>query len=200
MPGVAAIVLAAGSSERMGRPKLLLPYRGSTVLGSTLAAVSGSSADRVVVVTGAHADAVEEAIVEAAVTVVRNPDPRRGTMSSLLAGVGAVPDVDSFVKVPGDLPTVSGAAIDALVELWRHRSPWAAVTAYRDRIADPFLVSRAAIGELAHLTGSKVLWRRLVVSGDERVAVAPFDADAPLDVNTPVDYEALLDGVDDGDR
>lgn len=192
MPGITAVVLAAGASERMGRPKLLLPFAGGTVLGATLAVVTASAVDRVVVVTGAAAEAVEASISDTHMSVVRNPDPDRGNMSSLLVGTRSDPDADAYVQVPGDMPTMTQSTIDALVDRWRSASPWAAVTAYRDRIAHPFLLSRAAIGETAHLEGPKVLWRALVESGDERVARVAIDADAPLDVNTPDDYDALV--------
>jgi molybdenum cofactor cytidylyltransferase len=177
----------------MGRPKLLLPFDGGTVLGATLAVVTASAVDRVVVVTGASAEAVEASIGDdVRVSVVRNADHRRGNMSSLLVGTASDPDAEAFVQVPGDMPTMPRSAIDALVDRWHAASPWAAVTAYRDRIAHPFLLSRAAIEEGAHLEGSKVLWRALVESGDERVARVSMDFDAPLDVNTPDDYESLV--------
>ncbi len=193
MPGITAIVLAAGASERMGRPKLLLPFDGGTVLGATLSVVTASAVDRVVVVTGADAEAVEASIGDdIEVTVVRNPDHRRGNMSSLLVGVAGDPDAEAFIQVPGDTPTMPRAAIDGLVALWTSSSPWAAVTAYRDRIAHPFLLSRAAIEAASPLQGSKVLWRVLVASGDERVVRLPHGSDAPLDVNTPDDYDALV--------
>ncbi|MCJ7779314.1 MAG: NTP transferase domain-containing protein, partial [Acidimicrobiia bacterium] len=59
MASVTGIVLAAGASERMGQPKLLLPYRGSTVLDATIAAVEASVADRVIVVVGFKAEMIE---------------------------------------------------------------------------------------------------------------------------------------------
>lgn len=192
MPGVTAVVLAAGASERMGEPKLLLPFRGGTVLGTTIAVVTGSAVDRVVVVTGTAADAVEASIDASGVSVVRNPDPGRGNMSSLLTGTASDPGAEAYVLVPGDMPTVTRVAIDALVDRWHAISPWAAVTRYRDRIAHPFLLSRAAIGETAGVGGSKVLWRALVESGDERVDRIAVDDDAPLDLNTPEDYRALI--------
>ena len=185
----------------MGRPKLLLPFDGGTVLGATLSVVTSSAVDRVVVVTGADAEAVEASIAgDIGVSVVRNPDHRRGNMSSLLVGADDDPDAEAFIQVPGDTPTVPQTAIDGLVDLWMSSSPWAAVTAYRDRIAHPFLLSRAAIEETSPLQGSKVLWRVLVESGDERVVRVPCASDAPLDVNTPEDYDTLIHHVplDDG--
>ena len=192
MAGVTALVLAAGASERMGQPKLLLPFGDTTILRATIGAVASSAVDDIGVVTGADAEAVEASIADLRVRVARNPDFRRGNMSSLLAGVAASPHVDAFVQVPGDVPLLSPATIDAMVQRWNDDQSWAAVTEYRDRIGHPFLLSRAAVDETSSIEGSKVLWRALVASRDPRVEHVPYDGSAPLDVNTPRDYDALL--------
>ncbi|MEN8235315.1 MAG: nucleotidyltransferase family protein [Actinomycetota bacterium] len=194
MSSITGIVLAAGASERMGEPKLLLPFGDTTVLNATLAAVEASSVDQVVVVTGCNAGRIEESITTERATVVRNPDYRRGNMSSFLTGVDAVPESDVFVLVAGDLPAVRTEAIDAFVERWRSGQLWAAVARYRDRIAHPFLLSRAAVEHAREVLGDKVLWRALVDPGDERVVQVPLSFDAPVDVNTREDYGDLVGG------
>ena len=190
---VAGIVLAAGASERMGTPKLLLPYDGGTVLGATVAAFTDADLDCVVVVTGHRATEIERSIEDRGVDIARNPDPDRGTMSSLLTGVQRV-DADAYVYAPGDLPTLRSDTVDALAARWQREGCWAAVTAYRDRVGHPFLVSRAAVDAFAHETGDGVLWRGLVESADDRVKTIEVEAPAPVDVNTMADYESLLTG------
>jgi molybdenum cofactor cytidylyltransferase len=180
----------------MGKPKLLLPYRGTTILSATVAAVMASRLDRVMVVTGAGADTMEASLAQRpSIAVVRNPDHRRGNMSSLLAATAADPRAGAFVLVPGDLPTISTDAIDSMIDLWEDEKPWAAVTEYQDRIAHPFLLSREAVDETAVMRGTKVLWRALVTTRDERVLRVAGTSDAPRDINTPEDYEALLRGT-----
>lgn len=191
MSSVAGIVLAAGASERMGTAKLLLPYRGTTVLGATIGAVAASAVGRVIVVTGYDAETVEASIETESVMTVRNPDYRRGNMSSLLAATDADPDADAYVLVAGDLPTIRTSVIDSMVGLWAEQEPWAAVTRYRDRVAHPFLLSRHAVETAASMTGEKVLWRALVDPGDHRVVRLTVTRDPPLDINTPEDYESL---------
>jgi len=189
---VTGIILAAGASERMGRPKLLLPFQDTTILGSTIAAVESSRLDRVVIVTGFGAESIEASIEARRSMIVTNPDYRRGNMSSLLTGTDADPGADAFVLVPGDLPRVRSSVINGMVELWKERAPWAAVTMYRDGPAHPFLLSGTAVEELRPIAGEKVLGRLFLDAGDHRVASfdAPFDA--PCDVNTREDYERLL--------
>lgn len=189
---ITGVVLAAGAAERMGEPKLLLPFHDRTVLNATLAAVEASRADRVIVVTGANYEAVEASVLAVRATIVRNPEYRRGNMSSFLTATSTDPDADAFVLVAGDQPTTGTAVIDAMVDLWNKSRPWAAVTEYDDRIANPFLISRAALDEATEMAGEKVLGRLLVEGDDDRVVRLLVAGPSPRDVNTPEDYEALL--------
>lgn len=189
---ITAIVLAAGASERMGTPKLLLPYHDTTVILSTVGAVTASTVDRVVAVTGPESREIDEVLGDVDVTIVRNADPSRGNMSSLLSATDADSDAAAFILVAGDLPTFRSSAIDALVDLWDAEAPWAGLTAYADRIAHPFLLSREAIDEIRYHEGPKVLWRVLVDSADPRVVRVAQAEEAPLDINTPADYERLV--------
>jgi molybdenum cofactor cytidylyltransferase len=196
MGPLTAIVLAAGSSERMGTQKLAMPLGAVTVLDATLRAVSASRVDRIIVVTSPTAPPAVTAEPSAdgapPIVFVENPDPRRGNMSSLRTGTDADADANAFVLVPGDLPTIATETIDAMVDVWETDRPWAAVTDYRDRIAHPFLLSRDAMAEMGSVEGTKVLWRALVESGDPRVVRVAADRPAPIDVNTPADYAAVV--------
>jgi molybdenum cofactor cytidylyltransferase len=192
-PPVVGIVLAAGASSRMtGTSKLLLPYQGTTILAATIEAVEASRLDRVVIVTGSDAAVVEASIEARRSMIVSNPEYRRGNMSSMLVGTDAEPDASAFVLVPGDLPTIRTDVINAMVALWEDQAPWAAVTAYADDVAHPFLVSAAAVAELRPYVGEKVLGRFLVDSPDDRVVRLDVPFDAPVDVNTREDYLRLV--------
>jgi len=189
---ITGIVLAAGASERMGVPKLLLPFEDTTILGATIAVVEASRVDRVVIVTGFGAETVEASVEARRSMIVTNPDYRRGNMSSLLTGADAVPDSDAYVLIPGDQPTTETAVVNDLISLWEAERPWAAVTAYRDRAGHPMLLSSAALEEMRPFAGEKVLGRRFFDVEDERVARLSVPSDAPNDVNTREDYERLL--------
>ncbi|MGB5533728.1 MAG: nucleotidyltransferase family protein [Acidimicrobiia bacterium] len=190
---ITGVVLAAGAAVRMGEPKLLLPLGGSTVLNTTLASVEASEVDRVIVVTGANASLIESSIVAERASVVRNPDFRRGNMSSFLTATATDPDASAYIVVPGDLPTVRTSVIDQMVRLWREGRPWAAVTSYTDGVAHPFLVSRDALDFAVRTRGDRVLGHLLIDSDDDRVLRLDAPVAAPLDVNTPDEYDALLD-------
>ena len=189
---VTAVVLAAGAAERMGEPKLVLQLGGTTILNMTIAAVEASRADRVVVVTGANAEAVEESIVATRATVARNPDYRRGNMSSFLTATEANSEAGAFILMPGDMPEIRTEVLDAMIGLWHQQEPWAAVTVYADRSAHPFLVSSDAAAELNASSGEKVLGRVLIDNADGRVIPLEVASRAPRDLNTREEYEALL--------
>ena len=101
-------------------------------------------------------------------------------------------EAEAFIVVPGDLPTIRTDVIDSVIELWINGAPWAAVTAYRDRIAHPILLSSTAAESMEEMTGEKVLGRILIETDDDRVVRLSVPFEAPQDVNTPKDYEALL--------
>jgi molybdenum cofactor cytidylyltransferase len=188
---VAGIVLAAGSSLRMGEPKQLLRYRGRTLLNLVIATAEASRLDHVVVVLGANAQAIEDSIESKRATLVHNPDFQLPNMASMVRGARSV-DAEAFLTLPADVPGISADVIDAVIDWWEAQSPWAAMTEYGDRPGHPYLLSRAALDEAAEVEGPKVLWRML--SYDDRVTRVTISRAAPRDINTPEDYEALLAG------
>ena len=135
---------------------------------------------------------IEASVEVQRATIVRNPDYRRGNMSSLLTATTTDLEAEAFVLAPGDLPTIRTEAIDSMIGFWAEEGPWAAVTEYSDRVAHPFLLTRAAVEFMKEVAGRRVLGRMLIESGDDRVVRLPVPGEAPLDVNTPENYEELL--------
>src|SRR5688572_13141658 len=86
---IGAIVLAAGKSERMGRPKALLPLRETTFLGNILSAIGGSSIARTIVVLGHHRQEIQAALTLP--QAVFNPDYEHGMITSIQTGIRALP-------------------------------------------------------------------------------------------------------------
>ena len=192
MSRVTGIILAAGAAERMSETKQLLPHRGLPLLQHAVNVAEASRLDQIVVVTGAHGDEVEGTLRLERATTVRNPDFRRGNMSSLECGAAAAADAEAFEVLMGDHPGVQVAVIDEMVELWRGGHPWGAVTEYSDRVAHPFLLSRAALDEAIAIGEPKLLWRLLAEDDTGRVVHLQVDHPAPIDVNTPEDYDRLI--------
>jgi molybdenum cofactor cytidylyltransferase len=195
MGDIVGIVLGAGRSERMRAPKQLLPYAGTTLLGKAVAEAEASSLDRVVVVLGAAAAEVGAALEPSRAQIVPNLDYDRGNLSSLQVGVEAAGAHDAVVHLLGDMPGVDAELIDGVVAAWRRDPHPVAVTRYRDRVAHPFVLSSSITGRLGELDEPKSIWR--LARSSDRADVMEIDVDrsAPIDVDTPEDYERLLAGL-----
>ena len=119
---IAGIILAAGASSRMGSPKALLEYRGERFV-QRLVRVLSPVCHRVIVVLGYHAAAIRPSI-PAAATVVINPAPERGQLSSLQTGLAAVlAEADEFLFTPVDSPAVEVETVERLAAEFRRRNP-----------------------------------------------------------------------------
>lgn len=189
MSGVAAVVLAAGGSTRMGRPKPLLPFRGTTLLRRAIAAAGDGGCDPVVVVVGADADALDAHLAGLAVRVVRNADWAAGPGTSVAAGVGAVGDADAAVVLLCDQPFVDAGHVRRLVDEHRATGLPMVASAYLGTVGVPALFDRSCFPELLALApggGAKALLAR----NPARTAVVPFPAGA-TDIDTPNDYARL---------
>jgi molybdenum cofactor cytidylyltransferase len=197
---VVGIVLAAGSSERMGRPKQLLPLAGTTMVDVVVQRALSSRLDRVIIVTGSNGSQVAAAVAPRHVEIVHNPLHFEGNMTSFRTGVEAAAGADVLLLLLGDMPGVGPAVINRMIEVWQSDAPWAAVASYGDGEGHPFLLSQSAVEHAMTLDGPKPLWRMLRLAPNGEVVHVEFDGPMPIDVDTEDDYEALLAGWSKIDR
>lgn len=187
---VTGIVLAAGSSRRLGRPKQLLPFHGSTLLGATLVTARECGFDQLVVTVGGSAADVRDQVDLSGVEVIENPGFESGCGSSIRAAVDQVDErADGVVLLLGDQPGVAAETVGQLVAVVGG-SP-IGICRYRDGLGHPFWFGRTLFGELSALHGDKAVWK-LLHSGRFDVAELAVDATVPIDVDTWDDYQALL--------
>jgi molybdenum cofactor cytidylyltransferase len=189
-PFVTGLVLAAGGSSRLGRPKQLLPYGETTLLGHVLDTARACPFDQRIVAVGGAADEVRAEVDLRGLAVVVNEAYGEGCSSSIAAALAAVdPRCDVLVLMLGDQPGVSAASVEALLA-GRDAAPLA-VCRYDDGRGHPIAFARSVFPALADLHGDKGVWRLL----DERagdVREVPVPGRIPLDVDTQEDYEAVL--------
>jgi molybdenum cofactor cytidylyltransferase len=190
-PFVTGLVLAAGGSSRLGRPKQLLPYGDETLLGHVLATARDSSAfDQLLVALGGGADEVRAAVDLSGAVVALNRDYGSGCSSSIAASLEiADPRAEVLVLMLGDQPGVSGSTVRRLIA-GIGDAPLA-VCRYEDGRGHPFAFGRAAFPELAALHGDKAVWKLLERRAHEVVEVQ-VPGRVPRDVDTWADYETVL--------
>jgi molybdenum cofactor cytidylyltransferase len=185
---VTGLVLGAGGSQRLGRPKQLLPYGDGTLLGHVVGVARACRFDQLVVAVGGSADAVLDAVDLSGAEVVVNEDYGDGCSSSIAAALDVVRG-DVLVLMLGDQPGVSAETCRALVAA-RGDAPLA-VCRYDDGRGHPFAFGRVVFAELADLHGDKGVWKLLDRAGDAVVEV-PIAGPVPLDVDTEEDYAKVL--------
>jgi molybdenum cofactor cytidylyltransferase len=187
---VSGVVLAAGSSRRLGTPKQLLPYRDTTLLGATLRAARGAGFDQLVVTLGAAAQQVRDAVSLEGADVVEVEDFGTGCATSLRAALDRVdPRADGIVLMLGDQPGIDPATLRRLAT--EGATADIAVCRYDDGVGHPFWLGRSVFGELRELHGDKAVWK-LVESGRHAVRELAIAGPIPLDVDTWDDYERLV--------
>lgn len=191
MGAIAGLVLAAGASTRLGRPKQSLMLGDLTLLEHVVRNAESSCLDRVIVVVN-EATAAREGRDGRAEHVV-NTQAATGASSSLQAGLDALEDrsaVDAVMVMLGDMPDVTADIIDSTVAAWRASPSWAAVSEYAGGdVAHPFVFSADAFPQLRRARGDKAVWRLL--DGNPGVARITHDLPTPPDVDTWDDYRAL---------
>jgi len=187
---VTGLVLAAGGSSRLGRPKQLLPYRGATLLDAVLGTARSCAFDQLVVALGGSAREVRAAVDLRGADVVVNDAFGAGCSSSIAASMSAVRnDAGVLVLLLGDQPGVGVEAVRAL--LAGRGDAQLAVCHYDDGRGHPFAFAHSMFGDLRALHGDKGVWRLLEQRGADVVEV-PVAGRVPRDVDTWEDYEAAL--------
>jgi molybdenum cofactor cytidylyltransferase len=184
---IAAIVLAAGRSTRMGGPnKLLAEISGRPLVRIAAEEALASRARPVIVVAGHQHDQIAAAVAGLDVTVVPNPDFAAGLASSVKAGIAAVPpDADGAVVCLADMPQVDAAMIDRLLDAYDpEKGALVVVPTIDGQRGNPVLWSRRFFPELAQLEGDTGA-RHLIASYPEAVIEVPVGTAALIDVDTP---------------
>jgi molybdenum cofactor cytidylyltransferase len=192
---VTGLVLAAGASRRLGEPKQLLAYRGSTLLDATLSAARACGFDQLLVTLGAASAQVRSTVDLGNAEVVENPEYSTGCSSSIAAALRSVDSrADALVLLLGDQ---SGIKPSDVARLTADAKGSVAVCRYDDGLGHPMWFRRDMFIELSQLHGDKAVWR-LLHSGQYEVREVRVEGAVPVDVDTWQDYESLL--ADDESR
>lgn len=191
---VGAVILAAGSSSRMGTPKQALQFEGRSLLRRATLAALDAACDPVVVVTGANAELCRRELDGLEVREAFNPDWETGMASSIRTGIESLvnvhPDVPAVVLLLCDQPHVTADVISHLVAAHRSTERPLIASAYGGSFGVPALFSRTLFAELTQLQGTSGA-KELIKRYASEAHFLPFPEGA-IDVDTPHDFSRLV--------
>jgi molybdenum cofactor cytidylyltransferase len=190
-PRIAAVVLAAGRSTRMGSNKLLAEWRGKPLLRSTVEAALKSGAKPVIVVTGHENTKVEAALQGLDVRFVHNPDYAEGLSTSVKSGLRAVPaTLDGTLLLLGDMPEITPALLDRMIAAFSPADGRAICVAVHGHTrGNPVLWGKTFFSEIDDLKGDAGA-KHLIAAHEDLVCEIEADAAVLRDIDTP---EALAE-------
>jgi molybdenum cofactor cytidylyltransferase len=192
---IAGVILAAGASSRMGRPKQLLDWGGMPLVRAAALNALGAGLAPVLVVTGGAQEAVEGALANLPVQLVHNASYAEGQSTSLRAGIAALgAEPDAALVLLGDQPFVTREIIQQLVAAYRAKPvPDAHIVAprYRGVRGNPVLFGRSVFPDLLTVAGDQGA-RTILAARAAEIRLVDIDDERPLaDIDTPEEYERL---------
>jgi molybdenum cofactor cytidylyltransferase len=184
-----AIVLAAGESKRMGRPKQLLPFGKQTLIETVVDHVCQSEVDKIMVVLGANSKLVAKKLQKFPVSTVFNPHYEDGMLSSVQAGFEAIGKMaTAALIILGDQPTIPGRIIDRIISAYHSSGKGIIIPVYNKRRGHPVLIDIKHRDEVRALDPAVGL-RALVHEHPEDVEEVAVESPAILkDIDHPQDY------------
>lgn len=202
---ITAIILAAGSSSRLGSCKQLLPLEGRPLIRQVTETILKTKVQQVIVVVGCQAERVAEAVRDLPVTIVVNQEYVKGQSSSLLAGLQAWSELKSgkaaeselrrgFLFVLGDQPLVQSKTIDLLIDRFQQTAD-IILPYYEGQRGNPVLMGEEYLPELLALTGDTGAREIICRYPDRLVRADVTDPGVCLDIDTWEDYLNLTGGT-----
>lgn len=194
---IVAVVLSAGESSRMGRPKALLPIEGQRFIERIIRVLGNSKIDRIIVVLGHHADQLRGQIEHLPVEVVINPDYHQGQLSSLQAAIRHIKHddrCDGILVHLVDHPFIEVALIDALVERFYQAKKLIVVPRYKGKRGHPVIFSRELFGELLDAPVDQGAKAVVNAHRQETLELEWQDEGVTIDIDTPELYRQHVTG------
>jgi molybdenum cofactor cytidylyltransferase len=193
MPMLSAILLAAGESKRMGKPKQLMPLGKNTLLEQAIDNLLDSSVDETIVVLGHKAREISRTIASRPVRIALNPDYRRGMSTSIIAGLKRVdPRSRAVMLTLGDQPLVESDTINQLIEAFNKNNKGIAIPTHQGRRGNPVIFDLKYKPELLKLEGD-IGGRGIIKNHPHDVLEVPVDSESVIsDIDTREDYQSHL--------
>lgn len=192
-PMLSAILLAAGESKRMGKPKQLMPLGKSTLLEQAVDNLLNSAIDETIVVLGHRAQEISRTIATKPVKIMLNPNYRQGMSTSIIAGLILVdPKSQAVMLAMGDQPLVASRTINQLIEAFNSHDKGIAFPTYRGKRGLPVIFAIKYKAELLELKGD-IGGREIIKKHPDDVLMVSVDSESVVsDIDTEDDYKSQL--------
>jgi molybdenum cofactor cytidylyltransferase len=195
---IAAVILAAGASRRMGRPKLTLPWGGGeTIIEHVVGVYRRAGAEPIVIVSAANDPGMTEALARLQVVSVHVP-PGDQMLASVKAGLSALkdPEIEATLLSPGDHPMIAEGTVRQLLDSWRAESSPILAPSLEGHRGHPVLVERSLWPAIQSLGEDRTLRDFLRSREDEIRYIVVDDRGVIRDIDTPQDYDQALADID----
>lgn len=190
---ISSILLAAGKSERMGKPKQLMPWRQSTMLEQVIDNLLASAVNEVIVVVGHRAEELIKTIAAKPVKLAANPDYEQGMSTSIRAGLNLVDSQTQAVMLAlGDQPFIDSQIISRLIDEFYEHDKGIAIPTYQGSRGHPIIFAIKYKEELIKLTGD-IGGRQIIKDHPDDILEVAVDSENILtDIDTRSDYQSHL--------
>lgn len=184
-----ALILAAGESSRMGKPKMLLPFRGSTIIGTLITGIRNAGIENILAVIGAERENLPLLLQKFSVNFCFNNNYREGMLSSVKCGVKNLPaDTGAIMVFPGDQPLIAPRTIQTIVKEYQSCNFGILMPSYNGRRGHPLLIDSRYLDEIETLDPDKGLRSLSALHPDDVFEIQVSDPGILKDFDTYEDY------------
>lgn len=190
---IAAIILAAGESKRMGKPKLLLPFGEKTIVETAISHVRQSKVKEILVVLGSDSEKIEEKIKGFPLKITVNPEYRKGMLSSVQWGFNKLSkDIQAVLIVLGDQPDISAVVIDEVIDAYKRTNKGIVIPVYKKERGHPVLLDIKYRSEVENLDPNIGLRELVYNHPQDTLEVVTGSPSILQDIDNPNDYRKEL--------
>ncbi len=189
---IATLILAAGSSSRMGSPKQLLSVGNTTLLGTVIEKILLLNNNSIYCILGANADTIQKSIAKYNLTILTNSNYKNGLSSSIVSGIQHIKnlDYDAVLIVLGDQPNIQIDYFQKIIETWKSSQDFIIASNYSSRKGVPAIFPKKYFTHLESLEGDKGASKLL---NSDEFPIFTMNSNIDLfDVDTQKDYQTLI--------
>lgn len=186
-----AVILAAGESKRMGKPKPLLKFNDKTFLGQIISVLKSSDIDTVTVVLGAHAETIRQSIDLSGTNIVINKNYKKGQLSSLIAALQNIPDdTEAILLCLVDHPFITKDLVNSIIAKFKQTASPIIVPVFNKQRGHPTLFASSLFNELLNAPEDQGARYVLYSNEDKVTELETSEPAARISIDTPADYKS----------